>query len=195
MSTRSTLSLATALTLGTLGRPLHAQAIALRDAPAARPPALAAAYHLTLTSDWPGTGDTEGCGNGGEEVVEGTLTRTGSDRYEGRFRRRTMLRFCGSHGASDAECTMTLSGSGMVTAVGNVVADGGSDSGRALRLVWTPEPGHSARTEGACAAGFKDKVKAMYLDVRHGVEFPLPPAGAAPRTERLEGYAWTVTIE
>jgi hypothetical protein len=195
MSMRDILPLTAALTLTTLVGTLGAQAIALRDRTDARPPALAATYHLTLTSNWPGTGDTEGCGNGGEEVVEGALTRRGPDRYQGRFRRRTVLRFCGSHGASDASCSMTLSGAGMVAAVGDVVADGHSGSGRALRLVWTPEPGHSAETEGACATGFKEKVRAMYLGVRHGVELPLPAAGAAPRTERLEGYAWTVTIE
>jgi len=76
-----------------------------------------------------------------------------------------------------------------------VLADNQSESGRGLRLTWTPEPGHSAETKGACAPGFKDKVKALYLTVSHGVEFDLPAAGAAPRTERPEGYAWTVAIE
>jgi len=132
----------------------------------------------------------------GEEVVEGTLTRRGPDRYEGTFRRHTILRFCGSHGtSSEAQCTMTLQGAGAVAAVGDVLADDQSESGRALRLTWTPEPGHSAGTEGACAPAFKDKVKALYLTVTHGVEFDLPAAGAAPRTERPEGYAWTVAIE
>jgi len=35
----------------------------------------------------------------------------------------------------------------------------------------------------------------MYLSVRHGVEFSLPAAGAAPRSERPEGYAWIVAVE
>lgn len=195
MSTRGILPLAGALTVTTLVGTLGAQAVALRDEPSARPPALAATYHLTLTSDWPDNGDTEGCGNGGQEVVEGTLTRRWPDRYEGTFRRRTILRFCGSHGTSEAECTMTLQGAGSVAAVGDVVADNQSESGRALRLIWTPKPGHTAKTEGACTSGFMSKVKALYLSVRHGVEFALPPAGAAPRAERPEGYAWTVTIE
>jgi hypothetical protein len=196
MSTRAILPLATLLTLTTAGSgPLAAQAIALRDGPTPRPPTLAATYHLTLTSEWPGTGATEGCDNGGEEVVEGTLTRNSPGRYQGTFRRRTTLRFCGAHGASEVACTMTLNGSGRVAAVGDVVTDERSTSGRALRLRWTPEADHTAETEGACAPRFKDKVRAMYLSVRHGVEFPLPEAGAAPRTERLEGYAWTVAIE
>ena len=110
MRTRGILPLAGALTVTTLVGTIGAQAVALREEPSARPPALAATYHLTLTSDWPGDGDPEGCGNGGQEVVEGTLTRRGPDRYEGTFRRRTILRFCGSHGTSEAECTMTLQG-------------------------------------------------------------------------------------
>ena len=40
-----------------------AQAVALRGEHSVRPPVLAATYHLTLTSDWPSNGDTEGCGN------------------------------------------------------------------------------------------------------------------------------------
>ena len=195
MSKRGILPLAGALIVTTLVGTLGAQAVALRDEPSARPPALAATYHLTLTSDWPDNGDPEGCGNGGQEVVEGTLTRRWPDRYEGTFRRRTILRFCGSHGTSEAECTMTLQGAGSVAAVGDVVADNQSESGRALRLIWTPRPGHTAETEGACTPGFMSKVKALYLNVRHGVEFALPAAGAAARSERLEGYAWTVTIE
>jgi hypothetical protein len=195
MSTRDILPLAGALTLTTLVGTLGAQAAALHDGLAARRPALAASYHLTLTSDWPSDGDPQGCGNGGREVIEGTLTRQGPDRYEGMLRRRTVLRFCGAHGMSDAECTMTLQGAGTVAAAGDVLAGEAGDSGRMLRLVWTPEAGHSAETEGACSPGFKNKVRAMYLSVRHGVEFSLPAAGAAPRTERPEGYAWIVAIE
>ena len=194
MSTRGILPLAGALILTTLVGTLGAQAVALHEGPAIRPPALAATYHLTLTSDWPSTGDPQGCGNGGKEVVEGTLTRHGADRYQGTLRRRTVLRFCGAHGTSDAECTMTLEGAGSVAAVGDVLA-GEPGDGPMLRLAWTPEAGHSAETEGACSAGFKNKVRAMYLSVRHGVEFSLPAAGAAPRTERPEGYAWIVAVE
>ena len=84
MSTRGILPLAGALIVTTLVGTLGAQAVALSDERLPRPPALAATYHLTLTSDWPSNGDVEGCGNGGEEVVEGTLTRRGPDRYEAR---------------------------------------------------------------------------------------------------------------
>jgi len=195
MSTRGILPLAGALTLTTLVGTLGAQAAALHDGLSIRRPALAATYHLTLTSDWPSNGDSEGCGNGGKEVIEGTLTRHGPDRYEGTLRRRTVLRFCGAHGTSDAECTMTLKGAGAVAAVGDLLAGEAGDGGRMLRLVWAPQAGHSAETEGACSPGFKDQVRAMYLSVRHGVEFSLPAAGAAPRTERPEGYAWIVAVE
>ena len=195
MSTRGILPLAGALTLTTLVGTLGAQAAALHGGLSVRRPALAASYHLTLTSDWPSDGDPQGCGNGGSEVVEGTLARHGPDRYEGTLRRRTVLRFCGAHGMSDAECTMTLQGAGKVAAVGDVLASGDGDGSRTLRLVWAPEAGHSAQTDGACSVDFKSKVRAMYLSVRHGVEFALPAAGAAPRTERPEGYAWIVAIE
>jgi hypothetical protein len=194
MSTRGILPLAGALTLTTLVGTLGAQAAAVHEGLLVRPPALAASYHLTLTSDWPSDGDP-GCGNGGSEVVEGTLTRHGPDRYEGTLRRRTVLRFCGAHGMSNAECTMTLQGGGKVMAVGDVLAGADGDGSRILRLVWAPEAGHSAQTDGACSADFKSKVRAMYLSARHGVEFALPAAGAAPRTERPEGYAWIVAVE
>ena len=178
-----------------LTAPLGAQAIALTGGGAPRPPALAASYHLILTSTWPETGEPAGCGNGGNEVVEGTLTRSASDRYAGTFTRRTRLRFCGAHGASDQSCAVVLRGEGEVAATGTVMEDGQSPSGRVLQLTWIPQPGHAAQTEGACAAGFKRKLEALYLSVRHGVEFPLPGAGAAPRTERPDGYAWTIAIE
>ena len=195
MSTRGILPLAGALTLTTLVGTLGAPAAALHDGLSVRRPALAASYHLTLTSDWPSDGDPRGCGNGGSEVIEGTLTRRGPDQYEGTLRRRTVLRFCGAHGMSDAECTMTLQGSGDVAAVGDVLVGEDGDGSRILRLVWAPEAGHSAETDGACSAVFKSKVRAMYLSVRHGVEFSLPAAGAAPRTERPEGYAWIVAVD
>ena len=54
---------------------------------------------------------------------------------------------------------------------------------------------HLARVSGACGADFKRKVERMYLSARHGVEFALPNAGAAPRRERLEDFAWTVAVE
>jgi hypothetical protein len=76
-----------------------------------------------------------------------------------------------------------------------VVADERSPSGRALRVAWTPDASHAARVSGECDAEFKLKVERMYLSVRHGVEFAVPNAGAAPRTERLEDFAWTVEVE
>jgi hypothetical protein len=35
----------------------------------------------------------------------------------------------------------------------------------------------------------------MYLSTPHAVEFPLTSAGAGPRRERLENYAWKVELE
>jgi hypothetical protein len=35
----------------------------------------------------------------------------------------------------------------------------------------------------------------MYLSTPHAAEFPLTAEGSAPRTERLESYAWEVEVE
>lgn len=199
MSTRDMSRPAAALALSILiAPPLAAQSFALETGPAdyRAPLPPAATYRITLASAWPQVNGAEvGCLNGGDEVVEGVLTRIGPDRYEGTFHRRTTLRFCGAHGSSGAACALVLYGDGAVRMTGLAIPDDRSPSGRTLRLSWAPEPGHGARTEGACAEGFKRKVEEMYLGVRHGVELALPVAGAAPRRERLEGYGWTARIE
>jgi hypothetical protein len=179
-----------------LTAPAAAQFLALRKTPAARLPAtLAASYHVRLRSAWPQLPAAEGCENGGSETVEGTLTRTASGDYTGTFTRRTHLLFCGAHGVDGEACELVLYGEGQVAVHGMIVADEWSPSGQALRAVWTPAAEHAAEVRGACGAGFKQRVQRMYLTARHGAEFALPRAGAAPRTERLEDYAWIVDVE
>jgi hypothetical protein len=161
------------------------------------PAALKTAYHVRLTSTWPqeAAGD---CRNGGEETLDGTLTRRADGTYSGSLARSTRLLFCGSHGAEGTageSCALTLDGKGRVTAGGVVVDDETSPSGWSVRVEWTPLPGHAAVVTGACPAAFKDALRGMYLTTRHGAEIPLTTAGAGPRTERLENYAWTVELD
>jgi hypothetical protein len=174
-----------------------AQAIAYGEPPPA-PVAhdkLAEHYHIRLTSAWPQLPASAGCENGGTETVEGTLTRSGAEDYAGTFTRTTRLLFCGAHGPTGDPCTLVLDGEGDVAMRAMAVEDERSPSGRALRMAWTPAAEHGARVTGACSGEFKEKVERMYLTARHGVEFTLPNAGAAPRTERLEDYAWTVEVK
>ena len=89
---------------------------------------------------------------------------------------------------------MVLEGDGKVAMTGYVMADDSSPSGSALRLAWRPSPAHGADVRGACSADFKRAVEAMYLSVPHGLELPVPAAGARTRRERLEDYAWTVEV-
>ena len=177
--------------------PAAAQAIAYGEPPPprTRSDALAERYHVRLVSAWPQLPAGAECANGGDEVVEGTLTRTASGDYGGTLTRKTHLLFCGAHGPAGDACTLMLDGAGGVVMRGNVLPDERSPTGRVLRLAWTPAAGHSARVKGACGAEFKQRVERMYLTVRHGVEFALPNAGAAPQTERLEDYAWEVEVE
>jgi hypothetical protein len=175
-------------------RPARAAFAIAGDAPA--PAALTNAYHVRLTSTWPqeAAGD---CRNGGEETLDGTLTRNADGTYSGSFARHTRLLFCGSHGSEGAaaeSCALTLQGEGRVTANGVVMEDETSPSGRSVRVEWTPARGHSAVLSGACPAAFKDALRNMYLSTRHGAEIPLTTAGAGPRTERLENYAWAVEL-
>jgi hypothetical protein len=161
-------------------------------------PALKPVYHVRLTSTWPQ--DAYGaCRNGGEETIEGTLTREADGAYTGTFARRTELLFCGVHGSRDdtetAACELALTGEGDVSATGVVRDAESSPSGQEVRLVWTPAPAHEASVRGACAPAFKQAMKEMYLSTPHAVEFPLTSAGAGPRTERLENYAWKVELE
>jgi hypothetical protein len=192
MSRRIT-SLAAALALGAL-MPSFAAAqteLALADAPA--PGALKTAYHLVLRSTWPQEQAANGCRNGGTETVEGTLTRRADGSYSGRFARRTELLFCGAHGeaatTAAASCALTLEGRGDVTMTGVVLSD------RTMRATWTPAAGQEANVTGPCSAPFKEAVRAMYLTTPHAAEFPLTVAGAGSHTERLDAYAWEVTLE
>ena len=195
---RSSLAALAFLALG--AAPAAAQAFAYGEPPPPSPArvrpssTLADRYHVRLASAWPQLPAGAGCENGGHETVEGTLTRTGEQDYAGSFTRTTHLLFCGAHGSGGAACTLTLDGEGGVAMRGMVVADERSPSGRTLRLAWTPDAAHAARVSGACGEEFKRKVERMYLSARHGVEFALPNAGAAPRTERLEEFAWTVEV-
>jgi hypothetical protein len=179
-----------------LTAPAATQAIAYRELPAPRAAApLADTYHLSLQSAWPQLG-TSGiaCRNGGDEMVRGVVSRNAAGIYEGTLDRSTLLFFCGTHGAGGGSCELVLEGDGSVAVQGVVVPDEASPSGSALRLSWTPKADHAAQVQGACSADFKRSVRDMYLSVRHGAEFALPPAGKGMR-ERLEDYAWTVEVE
>jgi len=162
-------------------------------------PALKPVYHVRLTSTWPQEAAAGGCRNGGEETIEGTLAREADGTYTGTFARRTELLFCGTHGSLQhpraAACELALTGRGDVSATGVVRDDESSPSGQEVRLVWTPAPAHQASVRGACAPAFKQAMKEMYLSTPHAAEFPLTSAGAGPRTERLENYAWRVELE
>jgi hypothetical protein len=205
MSRRIT-PLAAVLALGALVPSLGAAQTALEPpgaslalAAAPGPVALKAVYHLVLTSTWPQELTAGGCRNGGVETVEGTLTRGAGGAYTGRLARHTELLFCGAHGeaahgADEAGCALTLRGEGTVAMTGVVMEDESSPSGRAMRATWTPDPEHQATVTGACAAAFKDALRAMYLATPHAVEFPLTTAGQGARSEQLENYAWAVEL-
>ena len=177
--------------------PAAAQAIAYGEPPPIRTRAaiLADRYHIRLTSAWPQLPAVDSCENGGDETVEGTLTRTATGDYAGTLSRQTRLLFCGAHGPAGDRCALVLDGEGAVVTRGMVVPDERSPTGRVLRMAWTPAAEHSAQVSGECGAEFKERVERMYLSVRHGAEFALPDGGAAPRTERLEDYPWVVEIE
>ncbi len=200
--------IATVLTLGSLATSALAQRAVTRSASLARtdapaptptPPTLKAAYRVQLTGTWPQETTAGGCRNGGEETLEGMLSGNGDGRYTGTFTRRTEILFCGGHGgragAVSASCALTLKGRDSVDVTGVVMGDETSPSGRAVRLTWTPAPGQEADVSGTCASAFKDAVRALYLSIPHGAEFALTSIGAGPRTERLENYAWQVTLE
>jgi hypothetical protein len=150
---------------------------------------------VKLTSAWPElVARDEACRNGGDETVEGTLHRGPDGVYRGSLERRTLLLFCGAHGAGGEACELVLEGDGRVAMTGYPLADGASPSGSALKVSWHPVPTHGAAVRGACSADFKRNIEAMYLSVTHGAEFAVPAAGAEPRAERLENYAWTVEV-
>ena len=209
MSRRRSLGLAGALALTAFASPssLGAQsaasadprttALALNERPVRpRPATLKTTYRIHLRSTWPQLASgSEGCFNGGEETLDGTLAANADGTYGGTFTRRTRLLFCGAHGSDGAEsCQLTLRGEGQVNVSADVMADDSSPSGRVARLVWVPTPDHRASVTGACPAPFKEAVEAMYLNARHSVELPLIEAGAPPMSRRLEDYAWTVEM-
>jgi hypothetical protein len=176
-----------------------APALALSLGDSIKPtPTLKAAYHVRLTSTWPQDA-IAGCNNGGLEIIEGTLVRTADGHYTGTFTRRTKLLFCGAHGSREgtnaSACELELTGHGTVAVNGALRSREAGVDGQDVLLVWTPVAGHAADVRGACATGFKEAVKQMYLTTPHAAEFALPLAGTGPRTERLENYAWTVELE
>lgn len=195
MASRPTLRMLMGLgvTLLTAGR-AAAQSMAYSDAGAPPRVTLAGTYHLKLESAWPQGAAGEACRNGGDEVVEGILRRGGDGVYRGSFERRTLILFCGAHGASGEACELVLEGDGKVAMTGLVVPDETSPSGSALRLTWRALPAHGATVRGACSADFKRSVETMYLSVTHGVELAVPASGAGKRRERLESYAWTAEV-
>jgi hypothetical protein len=180
----------TVLTAG----PAASQSMAYGDAAAPPRVALASAYHLKLESAWPQAAVGEVCRNGGDEVVEGVLQRGVDGVYRGSLDRRTLILFCGAHGAGGEACELVLEGDGKVGMTGYVLPDETSPSGSALRLSWRPSPAHGATVRGACSEDFKRSVEEMYLTVTHGVELAVPGMGEGKRTERLENYAWTAEV-
>ena len=193
MISRRTPSLLLGLGITVLGGPAAAQSMAYSDAAAPPRHAPASTYQVRLESAWPqAAASDEACRNGGDEVVEGLLARGADGVYRGSFDRRTLLLFCGAHGAGGEACELVLEGDGKVAMIGHVVPDDTSPSGSALRLSWRPSPGHAASARGPCSADFKRSVEEMYLSVTHGVELAVPATGK--RRERLEGYAWTAEV-
>jgi len=157
---------------------------------------LKGAYRVRLRSMWPQHSEPSSrCTNGGEEALDGVVSRGADGSYRGELHRRTRMLFCGAHGGSTEACELVLLGDGQVEAEGVVVPDDRNPAGWALWMRWTPAPSHGAGITGACPRSFKNAVERMYLTAIHGVEFPLPAAGAAPRRERLEDYPWTVELE
>jgi hypothetical protein len=197
MTSRQMLRLLMGLGLTALtAAPAAAQRIAYSDAAPAPPRAvLADAYYLRLESEWPqATAADATCRNGGDEIVEGTVLRGMDGMYRGSLDRRSLILFCGAHGASGEACELVLEGDGKVAMTGYVVPDETSPSGGALRLSWQPSPTHAAAVRGACSADFKRSVEEMYRSATHGIELAVPAAGAGMRKERLEHYAWTAEV-
>jgi hypothetical protein len=154
---------------------------------------LASSYTLSLVSDWPQLSVGGACFNGGQEALDGTLTRTDSGSYLGQLERRAKILFCGIHGGATSACTLTLTSRGPVEARGEVRPDGTVGSTPIVELSWAAVEGANVVTiQGDCAAGFNESLRRMYLGVSHTIEFPLPRAGEGARTVRLEDYGWIV---
>lgn len=80
--------------------PAAAQSTAYSGAAAQPRVATASAYYVRLESAWPQVEAADhACRNGGGEVVEGSLARGADGVYRGSFDRRTLILFCGAHGA------------------------------------------------------------------------------------------------
>jgi hypothetical protein len=187
--------------------PLAAQQVALATGPrevlhpivvqAINAALLKPSYRMRLVSDWPQlSAGRLGCVNGGQEVLEGTLTQTGDASYTGRFRRKATIRFCGTHAGATEMCALTLTADGTVAARGTVALTRGDWTSPAIEFHWsTPEGASDAMVEGDCSAEFNAKVKALYLAASHSLEFNLPPAGIPRLTMPLDDYGWIVDVQ
>jgi hypothetical protein len=153
----------------------------------------AASYTLRLVSDWPQLSVAGSCFNGGQEALDGTLTRTAEGSYEGQLERRATILFCGVHGAAASTCALTLSSRGPVEARGRLLPTPIGGDVPVVELSWAAAPGASeVGIQGDCPEAFNDSLRRMYLAVTHSLEFPLPLAGEGSRTIRLEDYGWIV---
>lgn len=154
-------------------------------------------YRMRLVSDWPQlSAGGLGCVNGGQEVLEGTLTQTGDVSYAGQFRRKATIRFCGSHPGATEMCALTLRAEGTVAARGTVALTRGEWTSPEIALRWTTPDGISdVMVEGDCSPEFNEKVKRLYLSASHSLEFSLPPAGEPRRTMSLDDYGWIVDVQ
>lgn len=200
-------TLSLAIALFTLTSPLAAQELALAAGPrevvvpiverAINAALLRPQYRMRLVSDWPqlSAGDL-GCINGGQEVLEGTLTQNGDASYAGQFRRRATIRFCGAHAGATELCALTLTADGTVAARGTVALSRGDWTSPPIELRWTtPEGASDAVVTGDCTPEFNEKVKKLYLSASHSLEFTLPPAGEPRRTIALDDYGWIVDVQ
>lgn len=151
-------------------------------------------YRIRLVSDWPQfTLPGTACGNGGEETLTGTLSRTASG-YAGQLERSATIRFCGVHGSlSPAPCMLTLVSRGPVLASAELVVQ---DARPVALLRWAAHPGRPTEisVEGTCHAAFNQSLKSLYLGVGRAVEFPLPAEGEHGLPVRLDDYGWIVAV-
>lgn len=154
-------------------------------------------YRMRLVSDWPQlTAGGLGCVNGGQEVLEGTLTQTGDASYAGQFKRKASIRFCGAHAGATEMCALTLTSDGTVAARGTVAQTRGDWTSPGIEFRWsTPDGASSVMVEGDCTPEFNEKVKKLYLSASHSLEFTLPPAGEGRRTMALDDYGWIVDVQ
>lgn len=157
---------------------------------------LASTYTLSLVSDWPQLSAAGiACVNGGQEVLRGAVTRTTEGHYVGQLERRATILFCGVHGGAQDACALTLTSDGPVEAQGHVLPSEAAGSAPLVELQWaSTEAASDLVIEGDCAPSFNESLRRLYQSVTHTLEFPLPLAGAGPRTVRLEDYGWIVDV-